>query len=341
MTTPPTTPATATTAARTADFLDSSALLDDPAALRARADEHGYLFFRGLLPIDDVLDLRRRFLQIVRRYGWLVDGTPVSDGIADVAAFDRVPREETAFCGVGITRDAYADIQRVRQFHELAHHPRLLAVYRNLFGADVLPHPRNIARVVIPGGGTRPTPPHQDFIHIQGTPRVWTAWFPLGDCPRELGGLSVLSGSNREGLMSYHAAEGAGGLEAYLCDLDLPWAQGDFAAGDVLTFSSHTVHRALPHAAGDRVRLSCDFRYQPAAEPLHEGSLRVHCDVLGWEEVYADWPDPPDPPDSPDSPDSPDPLAGSPGDVRWYWRDMDLRRSEWDESIRWQKDRIC
>lgn len=305
---------------RTTDFLDSSGLLDDPAALRARADEHGYLFLRGLLPAADVSDVRRRLLEIVRRHGWLVDGTPVSDGIADVEAFDRVASEAREFCGVGVSRAAYEDVQRVREFHELAHHPRLLALYRALFGTEVFPHPRNIARVMIPGHANHPTPPHQDFIHIQGTPRVWTAWLPLGDCPRELGGLTVLDGSHREGLMSYRASDGAGGLEAYLCDLDLPWAQGDFAAGDVLTFSSHTIHRALPHQRADRVRLSCDFRYQPAAEELHEASLRVHCDVLSWEEVYAGWP---------------------PGGVQWYWRDLALRHSAWDESIRWQKDRIC
>ena len=305
---------------RTTEFLDSSALLDDPEALRARADEHGYLFLRGLLPRDAVLDVRGRFLEILDRHGWLASGRPLSDGIADVAAFEREDPAETAFCGVGVTPAAYADVQRVREFHELSHHPRLVAVYETLFGAAVLPHPRNIARLMVPHGDSRPTPPHQDFIHIQGTPNVWTAWFPLGDCPRELGGLTVLDRSHHDGLLSYKAADGAGGLEAYLCNLDLTWAQGDFEAGDVLTFSSRTVHKALPNGRPDRVRLSCDFRYQPAHEEIEQRALDVHCNVLSWDQVYADWPD---------------------GGIQWHWRDVPLTFADWDESIRWQRDKIC
>lgn len=309
-----------TYAGPTTSFLDSSELIGDPAALRARADEHGYLFFRGLLPADAVLDVRRRFLEVLDNYGWLAPGHDLMDGIANLDAYHNTPPEEIHSCGTGVTPAIYKDAQRVRQFHELAHHPRLQAVYRDLFGSAVFPHPRNIARLMLAADGTRPTPPHQDFIHIQGTPNVWTAWFPLGDCPRELGGLSVLDGSHHEGLLSYKRAEGAGGLEAYLCDLDRAWAQGDFEAGDVLTFSSHTVHRALPNQRPEQVRLSCDFRYQPLADEINDASLQVHCKFMSWDEVYADWPE---------------------GGIQWYWRDTDFQYSPWDEDIRWQKDKIC
>ncbi|HEY6739578.1 MAG TPA: phytanoyl-CoA dioxygenase family protein [Actinopolymorphaceae bacterium] len=305
---------------KTTPFLDSSPLLDDPDALRRRADEHGYLFVRGLLPAETVLDLRWRFLEVLARHGWLRSDRPLMDGRVDRDAFEREDVAETEFCGVGVTPAAYRDVQRVRQFHELSHHPRLLRLYEALFDGPVFPHPRNIARLMIPRSTGRPTPPHQDFIHIQGTPRVWTAWFPLGACPRELGGLTVLDGSHRDGLMSYRAAEGAGGLEAYLCNLDLTWAQGDFEPGDVLTFSSHTVHKALPNGRPDLVRLSCDFRYQPLRDEIEERSLDVHCGVLDWDKVYAGWPD---------------------GGIQYYWREHTLPHSEWDESIRWQKDKIC
>ncbi|MGH8776449.1 MAG: phytanoyl-CoA dioxygenase family protein [Jiangellaceae bacterium] len=315
MTTVPTTFPT-----RTTEFLDSADLLDDPHALRERAAEHGYLFVRGALPRDTVLDVRRRFMAILDRHGWLAPGQDPMEGIADTAAFDRELQQETVFCGVGVTAAAYRDVQRVREFHELAHHPALMSVFRALFESEVFPHPRNIARLMVPSTVSWPTPPHQDFIHIQGTPRVWTTWFPLGDCPRELGGLTVLDGSHHEGLMSYKQAIGAGGFEAYLCDLDLAWAQGDFEAGDVLMFSSHTVHRALPNQRPDRVRLSCDFRYQPLHDEINDRSLQVHCDVLTWDQVYAGWPD---------------------GGVQWYWKDRDFSFSAWDEELKWQKHRIC
>ena len=83
--------------------------------------------------------------------------------------------------------------------------------------------PLSIARVMVPGTTFEPTPAHQDFIHIQGTKNVWTSWFPLGDCPVELGALTVLVGSQADGLLTYHAARG-GGLEAYICDSGYPGA---------------------------------------------------------------------------------------------------------------------
>jgi hypothetical protein len=101
---------------------------------------------------------------------------------------------------------------------------------------------------------------------------------------------------------------------------DLTWAEGDFRAGDVLTFSSHTVHRALPNCRPEQVRLSCDVRYHPLSEEINDRSQNVHCDVLSWEEVYADWP------------------AGWP---QWYWRDHSFHYSPWNEELRWQKDKIC
>jgi ectoine hydroxylase-related dioxygenase (phytanoyl-CoA dioxygenase family) len=64
------------------------------------------------------------------------------------------------------------------------------------------------------------------------------------------------------------------------------------AAGDVLTFHSHTVHRALPNRTADRMRLSADFRYQPASHPVAPDSLLPHFARLTWEEIYAGWRDP-------------------------------------------------
>ena len=52
-------------------FVDSTRLLDSPAALRACADEQGYLFFRSLLDRETVFDLRRQILEICRKHGWL------------------------------------------------------------------------------------------------------------------------------------------------------------------------------------------------------------------------------------------------------------------------------
>jgi len=304
----------------TKGYPDAAALLDDPAALRAQAEEDGFLFFKGLLPREIVLELRRQFLETLDKYGWVDRGHDLMDGVGDVDAIARVPREEIVFCGTGVPRPAYQDIQRLELFHGLAHHPRLIQAFETLFGEDVLPHPRNIARLMMPSPDNAPTPPHQDYIHIQGTRNVWTAWFPVGDCPIPLGNLSVIRGSHKLGLLAPKAADGAGGLEVMLCGDEYEWIEDDFEAGDVLAFGSHTVHKSLPLQMPDRIRMSCDYRYQPASEDIEANSLRVHCDVLEWDEAYEGW---------------------SNEALKYYWKERTLKLSPWDESIRWQKEKIC
>ncbi len=303
-----------------AQLRDSSDLLANPKELRSRADEDGYLFLRGALPKDLILELREQFLDICQSYGWLEPGADRLSGKADVEAIDRIPSSDIAFCGVGIPRAAYEDVQRLELFHTLAHHPRLLAIYRGLFGKEVLPHPRNIARIMLPTKNNSPTPPHQDFIHIQGTIDVWPCWIPVGDCPEELGGLSVLRGSHKTGLLPVQQAEGAGNLEVVLCKWEDDWVSGPMEAGDILTFSSRTVHKARPNLMNSTIRLSCDYRFQPADGDIEEKSLVPHCQVLAWEDIYRDWRN---------------------EDLKYYWKKKDLNLSPWDESLRWQKVRIC
>jgi hypothetical protein len=304
----------------TVDLVDSTPLLGNPQALLDRAAVDGYLFFRGLLRRDRVLDVRRQIMQVVADHGWLRAGTDVMDGVADVAAFDRVDPVAAAFCGTGVPLAAYQEIYKLQDFHGIGHDPALLDLYDGLLGGNVIRQPLSIARVMVPGTKAAPTPAHQDFIHIQGTPNVWTAWFPLGDCPVELGGLTVLVGSHADGLLTYHAAQGAGELEAYICSSGYPWGVADFAAGDVLTFSSLTVHRGMPNQRGERVRLSVDMRYQRADEPITQSSITPHCDILSWDQVYDGWTD---------------------ESLKYYWADRDLQLIDRDEELRWQKHKIC
>ena len=299
-------------------FFDATPLLTDPVALRARAEQDGYLFFKQFLPKEPLLELRRQMLEICAERGWLAAGHDLMDGVIDEAAINQVPTEEMR-TDVGVSKEAYRAVQRLELFHSIPHHPNFLALYRTLFGKDVIPHPRHIARMITSHASVFPTPPHQDFIHIQGTPKTWTCWFPLGDCPREMGSLTVLRGSNHKGVVAVEPANGAGGLGSILCPHEIDWVEGDFELGDILTFTSYTVHRALRSQHRDRIRLSCDIRFQALDEDIHEASLKPHVDVP-WDELYQGWQNPA---------------------VQYYWKDKDLRLSAWDPSIHWQRERIC
>ena len=293
---------------KTTEPQEHNALLNDPQALRQQMADDGFLFFRGLLPADEIVALRRNILQICDNHGWIAPGAELMDGIADPSADAMEP-----FCGVGVPPEAYGDVQCLESFHRLAHNPRLVAMLGQLFDETVLVHALKIARLMIPAKGNAPTPAHQDHIFIQGTKTVYTCWMPLGDCPRELGGLSVLRGSHKLGVLPVRAAEGAGGRHVILDnDVDQEWFQSDFNVGDVLVFHSLTVHKSIPNLTENRIRLSVDYRYQPPSLPIEEQSITPHCNVLPWEEIYAGW---------------------KSKELQYYWQQYNLDFKEYDTSL--------
>ena len=177
----------------------------------------------------------------------------------------------------------------LESFHTLAHDRALWGLMEVLLGSDVLLQPSNIARMIFPSATEHTTPAHQDYVHIQGTPDVWTAWMPLGACPHSLGGLSVLTGSHKLGILPVSRSLGAGGLKSHTDDVDGEWVSSPFGLGDALFFHSHTVHRGLPNLSGNRLRLSVDYRYQRASDPVSDVVLTPHQARLSWEEVYRGW----------------------------------------------------
>ena len=288
-------------------FADDSPLLNDAASLRARLDEEGYAVFRGLLPSADILELRRLILEQFDARGWIAADTHLLDGIIDPS----IHGVET-YASNGVDQQAYLDVYRLEAFHRLAHHPAILALFETVFGEPVLVHPRNIARLMAPHREAVPTPAHQDYIHVQGAKATYTCWIPVGDCPHDLGGLSLLPKTHKMGVLPLVKAEGAGGRAVVLDDGDLEWVDGDLACGDVIVFHSCTVHRSLPNRTENRIRLSCDFRYQPQSQPVEERALEPHGSMITWEETYSGW-------------------TGD--DLQYYWRDLELTTVEFDPSL--------
>ena len=293
--------------AKVAEFQDMSALAEDVDALRRRMDEDGFGLFRGLVPKDEVLELRRLILRMFDARGWLLPGTDPEEGIVS-PSIDEVE----SYASNGADKRAYQDVYRMKEFHQLAHHPAIVGLCEKIFGEPTFVHPRNIARLMAPHREAAPTPPHQDYIYIQGTRTTYTCWLPLGDCPRDLGGLSLMRGTHKLDILPVRSASGAGHRSVVLDEVDHDWVEGDLEAGDAILFHSHTVHRSLPNLTRDRVRLSCDYRYQPMSLPVEEMSLKPHINLMTWDEAYEGW-------------DS--------DDYKYYWRGLDLEMVDFDWSI--------
>jgi len=291
-------------------FTDSSDLLSDSDALAARVQRDGYLFVKGLLPRETVVDLRRQFLEIAAEADWLKPDRAVTDAIAEPSVACADP--EAAY--VAVLKRLY----RLEALHALKHHPAIVRLFERVFGEPVLVHPMVIPRNIFPERLDLTTPPHQDFVHIQGTPDCYAVWIPLSDCPVEMGGLQIAEGSHTQGVHDFRVSSGAGAMEV-ADPLNGQWVGGDFAAGDVVIFHSMAVHRGAPNLT-DRLRQSVDARYQRASEPIVEASLSPYAGTGTWEEIYVGW---------------------SSDELKYYWRSQNPRFAEFDRQYYDQRDRMA
>ena len=291
-------------------FLDSTAVQDDGPELDKRMQRDGYLFIRGLLPVDVLEDLRLQLLEVARNGGWVKPGTPLEDGIADLSGFCVEPEPRY--------NQVYHRMYKLPDFHALQQHPRLIELLERMLGESIMPHPRTIGRTIFPQREAYTTPPHQDFIPIQGTAATYTAWVPLSALPAEMGGLQIASGSHAHGVYEFRPSLGAGGMEV-IDPLEGSWVNNPFEQGDVLFFHSMVVHKGVP-CKGERLRLSMDGRYQKISDPISPDSLQPHIKPVPWEEIYADWPA---------------------GGLQYYWRQWDLQFNEYDHSYTEKRDRLA
>ena len=256
-------------------FIDSGDAVNQPVVLRQRMARDGYLFMRGLIRASVVRELYDAILAICLQKGW-----------ADSEGHARGdPRLE----GSAEFWEVYDAVQSLELFHAFAHRAEVLQVMGAMVQEQVLAHPRNIARISFPNAAHFTTPAHQDYVHIQATPETYTAWTPLTDCPARLGGLAVLAGSHKLGILPVHKATGAGGLGIDTENINLPWHTSDYHAGDALIFHSHTVHKALPNQTSNQLRISTDYRYQGVSQPIIADGLEPHYGRLGWDVIYRGW----------------------------------------------------
>ena len=281
------------------EFRASNDILGDAGALRRRVDEEGYLFFRRLIEPQVIRDIRSRAFEVFREAGWLSSDAPLADGIANTS--------HTCVEGDAEYWPVYNNLQKLESWHRLALSPAIMSVMENIFDEPVMAHFWKVGRIMFPQNTTFMTPAHQDWMFNQGTTETYTCWMPIGDCPRELGGLTILPGTHKKGLYEYYPAYGTGGITVHQDDMRGHWLTTDFEAGDALVFHSLNLHRSLPNLTPDRLRFSADFRYQAASQPMAEDVFGPHGGVitgLTWEEIYDGW---------------------ESDDGKYYWTDFDIK----------------
>lgn len=263
---------------------DSMDAADDVEELRRRFADNGYLYMKGYLDRDEVLNARSSLTGRLAAEGVLDASRPHMDGYA-------APGGGYAF-KPEVTNNNPA-------VQNLLYGGRLAEFYRRFYGEEIRHYDFTWLRAIGPGKGTNP---HCDLPYMgRGTHRHMTCWVPYGDISFELGGLVVLEGSHkRMDLLEHYvyrdvdsfcenkpeqvanaqnANKGFGWTFSGTLSHNPPilrnkfggrWLTTEYRAGDFITFGMFTVHASLDNRTSNLLRISSDSRYQRASDPIDE-----------------------------------------------------------------------
>jgi hypothetical protein len=267
----------------------SNDIAEDSQALQERMTEDGYLYMPGLLDRSLIKEARHVLLERLEAQGWLHPDYPRDEAV--------VAENRNSYFMPDLAKDNAPLLSAL-------YDGPMMTFFERLVGGTVRHFDFTWMRAVTPGNSTAP---HCDIVYMgRGTPRLYTAWTPLGDVDLSLGGLMVLENSHKlggklgnylerdvdsfcangpnaekiaEGKMNWESWEdpakewdGAITHDAIQLREQLGgrWLTSPhYQMGDVLIFSVHTVHASLDNPS-NRIRLSSDTRYQRADEPADE-----------------------------------------------------------------------
>ena len=230
----------------------------------------GYVLLRGALLRTDVLAARHAVLQQLASVGEIAE--PAQAALA-------TGRSQRA----ALHPDLGAFWQQVCEspaLRRLTHGPALAELSAAALGCATAPFDFLWLRTMTQG---RASPLHFDHVYMnRGSQRVVTAWVPLGDVPLRAGPLVVVEGSNRfeDVIARYRGVDvDRDPLPGSFPEDAIAFAQSRqtrllttaFQAGDVMLFDMFTLHGSCDNRlAGGQVRLSCDVRWQAAADARDE-----------------------------------------------------------------------
>lgn len=247
----------------------SNDILNDVPAQHRRYEEDGYLLFRGLIDRAAVLEGRKEITNEMAAQGTLKPGTD---------PMDAVPQPGSPHPNL-MGRKPITHKPAVRNVLE---NEKLFGVLERYFQQPVLTYDYKWLRAVRPPENTGA---HLDVVYMgRGTTtNLRTCWIPFGDVPISHGTLALCVGShNLPGYQKMRETYGKMDVDRdrvkgwfsndpteFVDNYGGKWQTSNFSAGDVLIFGMYTLHAAVNNTS-DRYRISCDVRYQPAADPVDE-----------------------------------------------------------------------
>ena len=260
-------------------FIECNGDADDGDAVRRHLENDGYVLLRGVLNAAEVIAAREEIFGRLAEVGEVtlpaIEGIATGESRRPVLADDR-----HAF---------WKSVSEGAALRAVTHGTALRGLLETVLGESARPHDLLYLRPTPVG---RSTNLHYDYPFFAGrSQRIHTAWVPLGDVPISDGPLAIIEGSNRfddliDPLRSHdfaaqHSNDTVQEAAYDAADRDDPIAfvrqratrilSTDFHVGDLLVFGGFTLHGSLDNCSpAGRIRLSCDVRYQPTADPADD-----------------------------------------------------------------------
>lgn len=231
---------------------DSTPLLGDGDALRARWEEDGTLYFRGVIDPELMATAEQHYRQAL-------------------AAEELIDLANEAPVWTGKKSDTWrpCDAIGTTVWHEVIKLPVLNDTLRELFRADAAWLPIVAHRSAFPSGPLKEgedifAGQHQDAFYNEGMNST-ICWMPVRDVPdMSCGTFALAPGTHRRGVLhdpdhpAYRIPDGAIAKSE--------WRSAAYRVGDVVIFRDDTAHCALPNLSNE-FRLSIDLRVGSSLAP--------------------------------------------------------------------------
>lgn len=218
------------------------------------------MLIRNFHDRQKVLQVREEMLRKLSALGRLDINYPFEEGI------------------VGSEGKAMMNYHELPSLLEVVNAPEVMNFFDRFLGGKSLTLDKKWPRAVPTG---KSSSIHYDIVYMgRGTKNLYTIWTPLGDIPKEMGGLAVCVGSHQfdrlkqtYGQLDVDKNLKGGGYTTDPIEViekfGGKWATTDYNAGDAILFGMYMLHGSFKNQT-NRYRTSCDTRYQLASEPLDD-----------------------------------------------------------------------
>lgn len=253
------------------ELRDHSALMSAPPELHRALQEDGYLFLRGALERNEVMAARAEVFERLAAVGEINE--LAIDGI-----FSGTSKRRELISDLGAFWRSICEGPCLRR---VTHAGPMVRIMEHIFGGPVRAFDFLWLRAMPPG---RASAFHYDHVYMnRGADSLVTVWTPLGEVPIEDGPILVMEGSHRwtdliEQFRGFDVDKdksrpGHVTMEPVTLarERGCRLLSADFQPGDILVMTMFTLHGSLDNRSPvNRIRLSCDTRYQLASDPIDE-----------------------------------------------------------------------